>query len=588
MLGNKRRLVVSGRLNFPSRKVRPLPAWIDKDPVLEGLSGIEMDSAMQDAGIMKKIAPVGKRCASWRSNRETGVSINKYDGGFYMDNQAELNTGLTVDGNFAPAVDTSVFMYNGEYFRPQLGWLARDKSGKDTVTEFSNSMPSWKIGLVGLQVHGGSYAGSLVGQEATSTAVAVGAWAEDERYVPGEVQPFGYVKDSTGSIQPMNMSGTNAAMTVFQNKSLGRPGVFWNMHAFQWNPIGVGIVEGQKWDEITEKYQKFRFTKFGMRIDILDAPFFEKESTGAIAVNHGEVPTFNQTNIGTGIPGNAQPGGSLDAINTNPGTLPKQSQRSGVAEYMVIGRDHLQNIDIASLMGYQASDATVGIEGPQGVEHIWSSLVERGFKVHRMKPGQRSIKLSWKPSSVTYTSDMLAVDDYTEPSIGPIGPVVNLYNVVRHLPNQSLITPAKYFADPNSTDFTNCMKTLSKSPYNAAYNFFHYGPVVIVRCMSKAGATLCPAKATYSVGGVNYTTDHWSLRCNRLIPEYIPYTVTCWARWQAFEERTKSFKIFRSEPFPSKLPLPALLNSESALANARTNYTSSGAIGVAGDPTHEY
>lgn len=545
MIGNKRPSVVSGRLNFPvKKKLAPLPSWIDKDPVPEAISGIQMPVKRRfvDLGTVPVPRPTGPRADKKRENKK--VESSRWTGSTYclLDNNL-YGSGLSTLGA------TNTLFTSPDYKYPDI------LVPSDDTSRTAQGMFSAPIGLRVMQQHYGARAGSIVGPTGAYNGstpnlaynALIDASTVDAAWERGVLMPDGVGWD--GSFPTSSADGS-----LLSNGGSTLPGSMWyNQLGFQWCPIGVNHLDANDFAKLSD-YKYFRFKKFGMRITF-DGPTFHRAKKNEVMTSYQYAPPVSATSgffgasnqyHGEGLAfgnGGAVDNGwrgdaSIDRTVTDiAGTArynttragPKYScvQPYGVYDYMIIGPEKLQQIDLPGLMGYsdKLNSSTLGL----GAIHVWDTLREHGIPVHRAK--KNYIDVEWKPYAVNLLEDSAVIGDvpYMDQTVaGPYGPSVEIVDLQRK--SSSQITPNA--AVNCTTAFRDALKTL---PISNGYPYAHIGPVVLVRFAADPGVTASPY-----LGSLN--TDLQGMACSvNPICASVPVHVKCWSTYEAYGEDFDTF-----------------------------------------------
>lgn len=552
MLGNKRPSVVSGRLNFPvKKKLVPLPSWIDKDPVPEAISGIEMAGKRRfvDLGTVPVPRPTGPRADKRRQNKV--VETSRWVGSTYclLDNNL-YGMQLTSAG---VAADLQA---SKDYFYPDIVIPAEDTS------RAAAAMFSAPIGLRVMQQHYGARSGVDVGPNGAYNGYTLNS--AGNTLVSGSSADVSW---ESGVLIPANPTWNgsypiNSADTLKQAGSLATGSMWFNQLGFQWCPIGVNHLDKNDFAKLAE-YKYFRFKKFGMRITF-DGPSFHKAKrnelmtsyqyappvnypgfVGASNQFHGEGPAYASTgHADNGWRGDASldytsyrdfyqdSSGGLhyDVMYNTTRAGPKYScvQPYGVYDYMVIGPEQLKQLDLPALMGY--SDKTGASTQGLGALHVWDTLREHGIPVHRAK--KNYIDLEWKPYTINLKDDANAIGDVPymdQDNAGPYGPSVELSGLARI--SSAQITP-RAVAEAQTT----ALNTIKQLPYLNGYPFAHIGPVVLVRFAADPGVSSTPTFSSATPPALSGMTTRVNPICAS-----IPVHVKCWSTYEAYGEDFETF-----------------------------------------------
>lgn len=556
MLGNKRRTVVSGRLNFPvKKKVVPLPNWIDKsDAVVDGLFDVEMPGKRRfvDLGNIPVPRPTGPRADKRRQNKV--VETSRWVGSTYclLDNSVY---GTVTTAGLTPANENAYVPM--DYQHQDLIIAGNDSS------RAASSMFSAPIGLRVMQQHYGARAGVDVGPDSayggytinsTGTALVSGA-SQNVAWESGVLYPGNYTSVGAG----LPLSSTDVAKT---GGSFNTGSMWFNQLGFQWCPIGVNHIDKNDFAKLSE-YKYFRFKKFGMRITI-DAPTYHQSKKNEVQYSH----TYAPPSVREGFFGSAsnvhgtgpafQSGGSswdgkmytgwlgdasldISTTATNPSTAQAQrvynvsragpkttcAQPYGMYDYMIIGPERLQQLDLPSLMGY--SDKSDASTSGLGALHVWDTLREHGIPVHRAN--KRTIDIEWKPYSVSLVDDPNQIGDVPVMNTqvaGPYSPVVEMVDLQRK--SSQYITP-KAIALFDTTAYD----ALKKLPVQNGYPYAHIGPVVLIRFAADPGVS---CSAQFNTDGS--TVAQIVARVNPITAS-VPIHVKCWSTYEAFGEDYDTF-----------------------------------------------
>lgn len=546
MIGNKRRTVVSGRLNFPvKKKVVPLPSWIDKDPVPEAISGIQMPGKRRfvDMGTVPVPRPTGPRADKRRQNKK--VETSRWTGSTYclLDNNLY---GSAVNENGL----SSNVMVNSDYNYPDV------VIPSDDTSRAAANMFSAPIGLRVMQQHYGARSGADIGPN--------GAYLGKTINSAGTALISGASADTaweSGVLFPAQQVWNGSYVTATTDYALGSEGasvntgsMWFNQMGFQWCPIGVNHLDKNDFNDLSE-YKYFRYKKFGMRITF-DGPSFHRAKKnevmtsfqyappvqqsgfyGAVNQGHGEGAPFAGAPIDNGWRGDA----SIDRIATDLQGFtkyntvragPKYSctQPYGVYDYMVIGPEKLQQLDLPALMGYSSklNASTTGL----GALHVWDTLREHGIPVHRAK--KNYIDLEWSPYTINLITDPNAIGDIPildQSSAGPYAPSVELSQLSRK--SSAQITPTAV-AQSTST----CRDNLKQLSWLNGYPYAHIGPVVLVRFAADPGVSVGPMFSTAE--GQTTQVARMVCRVNPIVAS-IPVHVKCWSTYEAYGEDFDTF-----------------------------------------------
>lgn len=571
MLGNKRRSVVSGRLNFPVKKTRSLPAWIDKDPVLEGLSGIQETMPKRrfvDLGNVPVPRPTGPRADKKQQNKK--IEMSRWVGSTYVTLDNQVMSRLEEASSPDPAA--IYYAVNQDYQYPDI------VIPPDDVSKVGANMWSAPIGLRVMQQHFGSRAGTMVGPKACVNGYAIGT--DGASLVAGTSSGAAW---SNGVLMPASDVYTMSAMVndlagqttisdpLRQMGGLNTGSMFFNQIGFQWCPIVPNFIDKNDYNKLSE-YKYIRFLKFGMKITI-DGDSFHRSKKNNLMTSYQYAQPVRNSFVGaaTGHEYNYYSGNgstfigeaSVDKFPTTVGSTtenffragPKAScvQPYGAYEYMIIGPEKLQQLDLPALMGYSNKQgaATDGL----GCVHVWDTLREHGIPVHKAK--KNVIDISWKPYTVSLVEDPVAITTVVgldSKQAGPYSPSVELSSLARQSANS--VTPYKFV-----TSDTTCLTSLRNMNYVNGYPYAHIGPVVLIRFACDPGVSSQAHK-------LNNTTTSGITTFTVVNPmcATVPIHVKCWSKYEAYGEDYDTFQVSTGDLW--KVPtLPTVYPLEQALPN---------------------
>lgn len=562
MLGNKRPSVVSGRLNFPVRKkVAPLPGWIDKESVVvEGISGLQESMPKRrfvDLSNVPVPRPTGPRADKKNQNKK--VETSRWVASSYVTLDNQLYNFL--DTTVTPALTYQ--QYNKDY------QYADVVLAPDDVSKVGANMWSAPIGLRVMQQHFGARAGASVGPYACVSGKAP-VYGAANYLVDGSVPDGAWAKGVMFPSGPIygGSQFIGASDIQYQLGSANTGSMWFNQIGIQWCPIGVNHLDKNDFEKLSE-YKYFRFKKFGMRITIDGDTFYKSKKNNMMTSYQYAAPYANM--FGGSATGHSYTAGgiketgvnalygeaSLDLTRwssdnasgynvTRAGPRASCTQPYGTYEYMIIGPERLQQLDLPGLMGM--SDKPGAKTDGMGCIHVWDTLREHGIPVHKAK--KNVIDISWKPYSVNIKEDpasigVTALLDQT--TAGPYGPVVEMADLNRT--SNSAITPFLF-----STGAVNTMTALRNLPLENGYPYVHIGPVVLIRFAADPGVSCQLMKI-----GTGATDQATSTVVNP-ISATVPYHVKCWSTYEAFGEDFDTFDVtttdmWKAPTYPTVWPI---------------------------------
>lgn len=569
MLGNKRRIVSNGRINWPvKKKVTPLwpeHFWEAKEFEAGGLEELQMPGKRRfvDLGNVPVPRPTGPRADKNRQNKK--IESSRWVGSTYvtLDNQVMIRAYQTASGQ------PFQFKYsvNQDYQYPDIILPA------DDVSKVGANMWSAPIGLRVMQQHFGSKAGTMVGPKSCVNGYALAA---GNTLVPGTSANAAW---SDGVLLPATNQFTMSSMVnstidpLQQMGGINTGSMFFNQIGVQWCPIVPNFIDKNDYNKLTE-YKYIRFLKFGMKITMDGDTFHRSKKNNVMTSYQYAQPAKNQfTGAATGHQENNDNSetnqyqyfiadASVDAISNASGNIeytragPRAScvQPYGAYEYMVIGPEKLEQLDLPALMGY--SDKQGASTDGLGCIHVWDTLREHGIPVHKCK--KNVIDISWKPYAVNLVEDPVSISPVValdSKQAGPLRPSVELRTLSRQ--SSSSVSPYKFV-----TGDSDCRTALRNMNYINGYPYAHIGPVVLIRFACDPGVSSQGHKTNNNPDSGMETFTVVNPMCAT-----VPVHVKCWSTYEAYGEEYDTFAVTTTDLW--KLPtLPTVYPFEQAVPNA--------------------
>lgn len=562
MSGNKRR-VTSGVSSKRVKSEFSVGAVLDSKFDSAGFLALQMPKRrFVDLSNVPVPRPTGPRADKKRQNKK--VETSRWVGSSYvtLDNQ--------VMGSLSSNALTMAV--NQDYQFPDI------VIAPDDTSKVGSNMWSAPIGLRVMQQHFGSRAGTMVGPRASydgyTPVYATGGNSLVNGTVASSAWTSGVLLPATNQYSMSTFTTANDPLR--QQGALNTGSMFFNQIGIQWCPIVPNFLDKNDFEKLSN-YKYLRFLKFGMRITIDGdsfhrskknnvmtsyqyaqpaAQFFGGAATGHLENGYpagvwgGEQAAYGDASVDFNHIPSGDGGVSTTHYNiTRAGPKASCVQPYGSYEYMIVGPERLQQINLPALMGY--SSTVDAVTDGLGCVHVWDTLREHGIPVHKCK--KNVIDLSWKPYAVNVVSTGIGTLLDTE-TAGPLSPVVEIDVLTRQsAPN---VTP-KLFCD----GYDATMNSLSSMSYSNGYPYAHIGPVVLIRFACDPGVSTQAHK-------VNNNTDTTIQAFTVVNPmaATIPFHVKCWSTYEAYGEDFDTFDVNTSNMW--KLPvLPTVYPYEQANPN---------------------